>query len=240
MGIIAAIGGGEIGRPGYPVETTEIDLHIKKLTGKECPKLCFIPTASEDSELYIKTVHEHFGSRIGCSVSAIELINKKYSISELEDIIFSSDIIYVGGGNTKKMLKLWKEKSLDRILKEAWLKNILLSGLSAGAICWFRYGNSDSLRSEDPNQPLILLDCLNMINYIACPHFNEGDRRETFSDMVRQAGVPGIGLENCAAVIIKDDEMETITSDDKAKVWMCEWKEGTYIETELTGKMKIR
>lgn len=240
MGIIAAIGGGEIGRPGYPVETTEIDLHIKKLTGKECPKLCFIPTATDDSELYIQTVHEHFGGRIGCSVSAIELINKQYSINELEDIIFSSDIIYVGGGNAKKMLELWKEKSLDRILKEAWQKNILLSGLSAGAICWFRCGSSDSLQFEDPDRPLILLDGLNMINYIACPHFNESDRRETFSAMVRKAGVPGIGIENSAAVIIKDGQMEAKTSDDQAKVWICEWKDGKYMETELTGKMDIR
>ena len=127
MGTIIAIGGGEIGRPGYPVETTEIDLYIKKLTGRDRPKLCFIPTATKDSDLYIKTVHEHFGGRIGCSVSEIELINKKYSRAELEDMVYSSDIIYVGGGNTKKMLKIWKKHSLDRILKKAWRKNIILS-----------------------------------------------------------------------------------------------------------------
>ena len=239
MGIIVALGGGEIGRPGYPVETSEIDLYIKKLSGKDCPKLCFIPTASEDSDVYIKTVHEHFSGRIGCLVSVIELINKKYSRAELEETIYGSDIIYVGGGNTKNMLKIWKKHSLDKILKEALQKNIILSGISAGAICWFRFGSSDSLRSTDPNQPLIMLKCMNLVNYIACPHFNEGDRRETFRDMVRHAGVPGIGLDNCAAVRIMDDEMEIITSQDNAHVRRCLWEDGKYTETELKGKIKI-
>jgi dipeptidase E len=68
---IVAIGGGEIGKPGYPVETTKIDKEILRLTGKKSPRLLFIPTASDDSELYFETVKKHFGKRLGCTTDVL-------------------------------------------------------------------------------------------------------------------------------------------------------------------------
>src|SRR3989338_5960150 len=97
---IVAIGGGEIGRPGYPVETTKIDKEIIALTGKTNPRLLFIPTASSDSELYYETVKKHFGKTLGCKTDVLYLINKDLSKKEIEQTIFGADIIYVGGGNT--------------------------------------------------------------------------------------------------------------------------------------------
>jgi len=102
---LIAIGGGEIGRPGYPVETTKIDKEIIKLTNKLNPKLLFIPTASSDSELYFDTIKKHFGKRLNCKVDVLYLLKEKPTLKQIKAKILTSDIIYVGGGNTTLMLK---------------------------------------------------------------------------------------------------------------------------------------
>ena len=175
---IIAIGGGEIGRPGHPIETTSIDKEIIKLTGKKNPKLLFIPTASSDSELYSEAVKNHFGNRLGCKIDVLYLIKEKLSKKEIKEKIFKSDIVYVGGGNTLKMLNLWKKKGVDIILKSALKKGIVLSGLSAGGICWFGKGSSDSRRFYDSKGKIIKIGGLNFVPALFCPHYDvEEDRR---------------------------------------------------------------
>ena len=127
MGKIIAIGGGEIGRPGYKIETEIIDKEIIKLSGMKKPKFLFIPTASSDSQGYIKVVEKYFGDRLGCKVDIL-LLNKDVDRSEIEDKILNSNIIYVGGGNTLKMMKTWRKKGVDKILHKAYKKGIILFG----------------------------------------------------------------------------------------------------------------
>ena len=131
---IIAIGGGEIGRPGVKNETLGIDREIIKLSGKENPKLLFIPTASGDALGYIESAQNHFGKKLGCKIDSLELIIKKYSKKEISDKILNSDIIYVGGGNTLKMMKVWRKFGVDALLEKAMKKGIDLSGLSAGSL----------------------------------------------------------------------------------------------------------
>ncbi|MFC1953334.1 Type 1 glutamine amidotransferase-like domain-containing protein [Chloroflexota bacterium] len=151
MGKIVAIGGGEIGRQGYPVETTGIDKEIIRLSGVVNPRLLFIPTATSDAESYVEAVHKHFGEDLGCTIDTLYLVKEKPGISEIRDKVLNANIIYVGGGNTLKMLKIWRNLGVDKILHEAYERNIVLSGLSAGAICWFRYGSSDSRKFANPD-----------------------------------------------------------------------------------------
>jgi dipeptidase E len=137
---IIAVGGGEIGRPKegggfYPIETIFIDKEIIKLSEKQKPKLLFLPTASGDSSGYASVVEQYFGKKLGCEVSSLLLKKEKYSKQEIEQKILSSDIIYVGGGNTLKMMRIWRKLCIDEILQKAKDKGIVLSGLSAGAIC---------------------------------------------------------------------------------------------------------
>ena len=87
-----AIGGGEIGRPDYPVETTEIDQEIIRISGKKHPKLLFIPTATSDSESYYEVIAEHFGKRLGCQTDVIYLIRDKPSTREIEEKILGSEV----------------------------------------------------------------------------------------------------------------------------------------------------
>lgn len=110
MGKIIAIGGGEIGGvlPSgevLPKETVSIDKEILKLTGKKKPKLLFIPTASNDSEFYYSVIKDYF-AKLGARTDVLYLINKKQSKKSIEEKILSSDAIYVGGGNTLKMMNI--------------------------------------------------------------------------------------------------------------------------------------
>lgn len=168
MGKIIAIGGGEIGRLGYPIETEKIDREIIKLTGKKKPKLLFLPTASADSEGYFKTVKKYFGKKLGCYVNVLYLTKEKLSKKEIERKILISDIIYVGGGNTLYLMKIWRKLEVDKILEKAHKKGIVLSGLSAGAICWFKYGNSDSIKFKKGQY--IKVKGLGLIDALMCPH----------------------------------------------------------------------
>jgi dipeptidase E len=204
---IVAIGGGEI----QDLETILLDREIVKLTGKKQPRALFIPTASGDAGGYVETFHKVYGKKLGCRTAALLLTKEKYSRNELRKKILSSDLIYVGGGNTLKMLRRWRQTGIDKILREAWNKGIVLSGLSAGAICWFRYGFSDSRKMSNPNAPYIAVHCLDYVNATICPHFRSKKglnklRFREFPKFMKARGGLGIAIdENCALEIIGDN-----------------------------------
>jgi len=234
---IVAIGGGEIGSPGCPVETTAIDKEIIRLTGKKNPKVLFIPTASSDSSGYYETVQRHFGKRLGCKTDVLWLVKEKPSHKEIEKKVMTSDIVYVGGGNTQKMLRVWKSYGLDRILKKAWDKGIILSGLSAGSICWFRAGTSDSRRFNDPDADLIKVSGLGFIPATHSPHYDvEKDRRPGLKKIMRKTSGVAIAIDNCCAVEFVDDTYRVIASKLDAKAYKVYWKVGKYHEEEIAKR----
>ena len=238
---IVAIGGGEIGRPGFPIETTKIDKEIITLTGKKNPRLLFIPTASSDSESYYKVVKKHFGKRLGCKTDVLYLIKEKLSKKQIEERIFNSDIIYVGGGNTAKLMKVWRKAGLDKILKKAGEKGIVLLGISAGAICWCRYGISDSRRFKNPNAPLFRVSGLGFVNVLYCPHYDtEPHRKAGLKDMMKKTPGVSVALENCCALEIIDDKYRIINSKKTARAHRIYWKKGRAYEEiiKLDEEMK--
>ena len=241
MKIIVAISGGEIGRPGYPVETTEIDKEIIKLSGKKRANLLFIPTASSDAEGYVETVKKHFGERLGCRVDVLYLINSGIVKKEIGKKIFSSDIIYVGGGNTLKMLKVWKKNGVDKILKRAWKRKIVISGLSAGAVCWFKYFNSDSKKfiKGKNNYQLIKLKGLGWLNASFCPHYDTEEKRKRHLKKM-MLKTPGIALavDNCCAVIIENDKYQVISSKRTANAYKVFWLNKKFYQIKIK-KVKL-
>lgn len=221
MGKIIAIGGGEIGRPGYPVETTRIDKEIIRLPGQRHPKLLFVPTASGDAAGYIKAVKKHFGARLGCRVANLLLVKKAPTKTLIQKMILGSDIIYVGGGHTGKMLKIWRRYGVDNILRQAYRRGIVLSGLSAGAICWFRYGLSDWGQFQEKNKvhDYKRLRGLGLINLTVSPHhWREKRRRAALIKIMKRTPGVGLALDDCAALEIIDDKYRIITSKFFAKV----------------------
>ncbi len=171
--IIALGGGGFSMEPDNPL----LDDYILKQAGKEEPKVCFIATASGDAEGYINKFYTHFNKK-NCTPSHLSLFMGK--TDDIEGFILNQDIIYVGGGNTRNLLVLWKEWGLDKILIKAYNKGIILSGLSAGSICWFEEGLTDSI----PNQ-LNKLKCLEILTGSNCPHFDgEKERQDIYKGKI--------------------------------------------------------
>ena len=235
---IVAIGGGEIGRPGYPVETIKIDREIIALSGKKNPRVLFIPTASGDSEGYTEVFNKHFGKRLGCKTDVLYLIKEKQNKKQIREKILNSDIVYVGGGNTAKLMKVWRKTGTDKILQGAVKKGIVLSGLSAGSICWFKYGLSDSRRFKNPNAKLIKVSGLGLINALHCPHYDfETHRKEELKQMMKNMSGVAIAIDNCCAIEIVDDQYRIVSSKKDAKAYKVYWKNNKFYK-EAIGQNK--
>jgi len=239
---IIAIGGGEIGRPGYGVETTAIDKEILSLTGKIKPLLLFLPTASSDADLYVETVHKHFGRSLGCEVDELFLLKEKYTEREISDKIMRADAIYVGGGNTLLMMKIWRKYGVDRLLVKAWKRGTVMAGLSAGSICWFRDGLSDSIRAYGrANSSFIKVRGLGLIPALHSPHYDiERERHEGLKVMMKRTPGVGIAIDNCAALEVIDGRYRLITSNPRAKAYTTFWKEGLYYEMEIRQSAELK
>ena len=198
---IIAIGGGGFGRN---LGSLEIEKYIISLVRKKRPKICFIPTASGDNHLYKLNFYRAF-SKLDCITSHIDFFSRT---ENLEDKVLTQDIIYVGGGNTKSMLAVWKDWNLHEILQNAYEKGIVMSGVSAGAICWFDKGITDSFANK-----LTILNCLGLVKDIACPHFDEEKEREPYvNDVIESEIIEScICIEgNCALHIKNDFEYSSI------------------------------
>ena len=205
-----------------------------RLSGKKNPRLLFLLTASSDSKGYFADVSRHFGDRLGCEVSALYLLKNKYSQKQIEKIILSADIIYVGGGNTLKMMTAWRKYGVDKILHKAWKKGVIISGVSAGSICWFKYGNSDSRKFKNKDAGMIKVSGLGFINALHCTHYNiEPGRKESLKKIMKKTQGIAIALDNCCALEIVDDKYRIITSRKNAKAYKVYWRGDCFYELPI-------
>jgi dipeptidase E len=166
---IVAIGGGNIRTRG----TSTIDREIIRLSGEKRPKLLFIPTASSDSIPYWQHSREYFGGFWKCALDLLWLIKSQPTQQGIAKKISWADIIYVGGRNTLMKMRLWRRLGIDKLLKRAWHRGTVLCGISAGSICWFASGHSDSMSFYHPRKwKYIPVKGLGLIEAIHCPHYN--------------------------------------------------------------------
>ena len=178
---IVAIGGGGFGRS---TGNCKIEKYIISLSKTSKPNICFIPTASGDANGYKVNFYSVF-TRLGCNPSHIDFFKRTV---DLENHIGNQDIIYVGGGNTKSMLAIWKDWNLDKILKNAYEKGVIMSGVSAGAICWFEEGITDSWIDD-----LAVMDCMHFVQGACCPHYDEEPARKPYVQKLLKGGA----IKNC-------------------------------------------
>ena len=163
---IIAIGGGGFGRnPGNGT----IEQYILDQANTEKPNICFIPTATGDNEAYKVNYYATF-SKLNCNPTHLDFFKRT---PNLQKLINKQDIIFVGGGNTKSMLAVWREWGLDKLLRDAYESGVIMSGVSAGAICWFEKGITDSWENK-----LNVMDCLGFVKENCCPHYDEESERK--------------------------------------------------------------
>ncbi|HXG21515.1 MAG TPA: peptidase E [Methylomirabilota bacterium] len=185
-----------IGGSGFltDAQTRALDRYVVSQARAKEPAVCFIPTANGDSDASLLRFYTIF-SQLPCRLS--HLVFFRRTPQDLRSLLLSQDVIYVGGGNTRSMLAVWREWGLPEILREAWESGIVLAGRSAGAICWFAQGVTDSVADV-----LLPLDCLGFLPGSCCPHYDgEVDRRPSYHRLIFENEIlPGVAIDDGVGV----------------------------------------
>jgi dipeptidase E len=218
-------GGGFSMEPDNPL----LDQYVLQTAHKANPTVCFLPTASGDSDNYIARFYTAF-SKLPCRPRHLSLFCQP---ADLGAFVAECDVIYVGGGNTRNMLAIWRACQLDTILHRAWENGVVLCGVSAGAICWFEHGHTDS---GGPQAPLAPLVCLGFLPGSCTPHYDgELKRRSSFHSLIQQGVLPaGYALDDGTALhFIGDDLAHIVTSRPHARAFRVRCESSNVVEEQL-------
>lgn len=228
---VFAIGGG-----GFSMgDNLALDRHLLDLTGVERPRVCFIPTASADSDEYTLRFYTAM-ARLRADPTHLFLFRR--SIADLRAFILECDAVYVGGGNTVNMLAVWQAHGLDDVLRDAVKEGIVLGGISAGAICWFESFTTDSL-----GQGISSSRGLGMIAGSCTPHYDGEPERRPAVRRALELGTlnPGIALDDGAAAHIVDGVIhDVVSSDDQSFAWRVGVRNDEVCEEQLAARVLDR
>jgi peptidase E len=189
-------------------------------------RLLYVPTAGmEDTE---RTVWWY--ERLHGRVDMTHLHFFPWPPSELRELALDHDVILVTGGNTANALAIWRTHGFDEVLREAWEQGIVLAGWSAGMICWFEHGVTDSFGPE-----LSPLECLGLLPGSACPHYDaEDQRRPVYTRLVADGFPPGVAADDDVALHYIGSELrEAVTSREGAAAYRVEPDGERALETRL-------
>jgi len=232
--IIAMGGGGFSMEPDNPL----LDDFVLSRARRPRPRLCFVPTPSGDSMSYLVRFYRTFADR-DCRATDLTLFDapamsrRPAHTKDLVDFVAAQDVIYVGGGNTANALALWRAHGLDRAFRAAWENGTILSGLSAGMICWFRDSVTDSFG------PLAQLhDGLGLLPFSACPHYDgEATRRPTYHRLVAAGLAAGYAADDGAALCFDGEQLaEVVASRPNAAAYRVELTGDRVTETRLPAR----
>ena len=174
-------------------------------------------------------------------VDIMLLVNTDPERARIRDRILRADIIYVGEGNTLRMMKTWRRYGVDRALLTAMKRDIVLCGSSAGSIAWFSWGNSDSLKSWQNPTRLARVRGLGFVDALLCPHYDvEKHRRPSLKAMMKDDKGVAIALDEYCALVVHDDTYRVLASIRGRKAYRVYWKDGQYVEEQLVPSMRAR
>lgn len=206
--IIALGGGGFSMEPDNPL----LDQYVLEASAASRPRITLLPTASGDADRLIAQFYTAF-NRHACRPRHVSLFRKS---PDTEAQLLDSDVIYVSGGNTRNMLAIWNAAGVTPMLKQAWENGVVVCGVSAGAICWFEQGHTDS-RGD-----LSALDCLGWLGGSCSPHYDgEAHRRPSYENLLLTGGIkPGIALDDgVAAHFVGTTRTRLVGSRPKAQAF---------------------
>jgi peptidase E len=196
---IVAIGGG-----GTAEQVELLHRYVLELTGEARPRMLFVPTAAADDASYTTWFYEAFTRRTECS----HLPTFPWPPANLRETILEQDAICVSGGNTANMLAIWRVHGIDALMREAWERGVVLWGQSAGMICWFEAGVTDSFGPQ-----LDGLDCLGFLAGSACPHYDgEERRRPRYRELVAGGFPEGVAADDGVALRYMGTELKEIVT----------------------------
>ena len=222
---IVALGGGGFSDGATPL----LDDFVLGLAGSKRPRVCFLGTATGDSPEYAVKFYDAFRER--AQPAHLELFGRPRR--DIRDFLLAHDVVYVGGGNTANMLAIWRVHGVDAVLREAWERGIVLAGISAGSICWFEGGVTDSFGDE-----LAPLECLGFLPGSNCPHYDsELQRRPVYRRLVDGGELPsGLAADDGVALHFVGSELaEAIGERPEAGAFRVEPRAETPIPVRYLG-----
>jgi dipeptidase E len=224
---IIALGGG-----GFAVQPDNLalDRYVLAQARVSEPGVAFVPTASGDADPYIVRFYAAYLG-LPCRPTHLSFFRRT---PDLRAYLLTQDVIYVGGGNTKSMLAVWREWGLPELLREAWEAGIVFAGISAGAICWFAQGITDSFADQ-----LRVLDCLGFLPGSCCPHYNgEVERRPAYHRLLLNGEVaPGWAIDDGAAIHLVNGEVHrVVTSRQGSTVYRVQAIDGAVQEEPIAAE----
>ena len=228
MGRIVAISGGDL------ESTKAINEYAVKMLNTTSKNVLFIGTASNDADEYIENITMVF-SQMDCKVKSLQLATQIYNSEEIKEIVSWADIIYVGGGDTIFMMNIWKRYGLDAILKDVYKNDkAILMGISAGAICWFECGCTDSELATVRKGVTYgwANDMLNIHHYAYCPHYEE--RVEDFDMLMKEKNIDGLAMENNTAFVEENGKIYYIKSSEESKAYIFKCEDGKFEKEEIS------
>lgn len=211
--------------------TKEFIKYTAELTGKENPKICFLPTATGDNQYYINYWYE-LCSDLKLVPKVMEVwINSSTQKKSFEEILLNMDAIIVGGGNTLNMLAIWKAQGIDLALKKAYEKGIVLAGGSAGSLCWFNGGTTDSRPKE-----LTIVNGLRFLDYSHCPHYHSEESRKPLyhKNILEKKLSNGYACDdNSGILFINGLATKSVSTDAQSFSYYVQEKDGKVVEEKL-------
>ena len=230
IGTVLALGGG-----GFSTldAASAIDEHLLSLTGKDEPKVCFVPTASGDADPYIESFVAAFTDRAEISVLSL-FCHDPWGYRD-PALLLTQDVVYVGGGSTANLLAVWRLHGLPDILRTAAANGTILAGISAGMNCWFEASSTDSYGPLAP-----LPDGLGFLPGSACPHYlEEEDRREKYLGWVASGALPdGYAVDQHTALVFQDGPLvEAISEEPDHPAYRVERGPDGVVETALAVRV---
>ena len=227
---IIPIGGGGFYRDA---ENLELEKYVIDQSGADNPRVCFVPTASGEPDHYVASFYSAF-LKLGCRPSVLTFFKRT---PDLRSFLLEQDVIYVGGGNTKSLLAIWQDWGMKEILREAWESGVVLTGVSAGAICWFEQGLTDSF--SDSLRPLA---CLGFLPGSCCPHYDgEPQRRPSYHHLLaRNEIAAGVAIEDWTGVHFIDSQIHRIVASKRgARAYSMRCAHGSVQEVPLEAEFLL-
>jgi dipeptidase E len=200
---IIAMGGGVL---APDTGNRALERYVLEATGARRPRVLFVGTASGDDLSYIARFYESYAA-LDCTPSHLSFF--KRTPPDLRALVHGQDVVHVGGGNTRSMLAVWREWELDAILRDALERGVVLCGSSAGSICWFEEGITDSIAGD-----LTRMTGLGFLAGSNCPHYDgEPARRPAYQRMVAEGVIaPGYAADDGAALHFVDGALHAVVS----------------------------
>jgi peptidase E len=231
---IVAMGGG--GFSAAPYGDPALDRYVLDVAGQACPRICLLPTASGDPEEQIQRFYRAYHD-LPCEPTHLSLFRLGTKPVDLRALLLGQDVIYAGGGSLLNLLAIWRAHGVDSILREAWERGVVLSGISAGSMCWFTAGVTKGYGVPRAVEGLGLLPASNSVH-----HSSEPERRPCFREAVAcEMAPPGYSVDDGVGLLFSGcDLAEVVSAREGAGAWWVDSDDGVLSETALDVRLLPR